>query len=161
MKHWKNPGKHNINKVYEALSAVVDDRIELIDNTHAKCHSSTGSKYYTLSWTADFSAMMSDDNAAFYNGDLSYPMIAVMLETDRISYDKEAAKLLGGIIWKDVNKKTRNNWDLSVFMVLKDLKEKGMDTSVIKTEAERIFALVQAMKVEYLGDKVPQPPEGY
>jgi hypothetical protein len=157
MKIWKQP---HINKVYEALTAVSTGRLELLSDRRAKCHASAGNKSYDVSWTADFSEMMSNDNSAFYKGELSYPMIAVMLATGRIAYDHKLAAHLAGVIWKDINTKTGNNWGASVDLVLAGLGESGVDTKSVQVEAERIYMLVCDMKVEKTL-VYARPPVGY
>lgn len=69
---WKHP---SITKIYEALGAVADGRVEVSSNT-AKVYSSSRNKYYDIVYDPDKNQIMSNDNSSFYKGELGYPSIA-------------------------------------------------------------------------------------
>ena len=67
-------------KIYEALGAVADKRLEITGNT-AKVYSSSKGKFYTVTYDSATNAIMSNDNACYFVGYLGYPAIAYLLQT--------------------------------------------------------------------------------
>ena len=68
---WEHPP---IIKIYEALGAVADNRVELSENT-AKVFSSSGNKFYDVSYDRDSNSIMTNDNGSYWKGYLGYPAI--------------------------------------------------------------------------------------
>ena len=58
---WNHPSK---TKMYEALGAVADGRIEISGN-NGKCYSSSGNKYYDITFDPESYKIMSNDNISF------------------------------------------------------------------------------------------------
>ena len=155
---WSTPP---ISKTYEALGAIGDNRIEIIDGKNeAKIYSSSRNKFYTVTWNDDLTQMMCNDNSAYFKGELSYPMIAILMLKDKVEYDSQLPEMLKGIKWKEINIKVKNKFDKLVEFVLEELTQKGTDVEFLKTEITKIEEQVGKMKVEYLGKKV-FPPKGY
>lgn len=148
---WKQP---HINKIYEALSAIADDRITLdLEQNKAKVYSTSGNKYYTVEYNREQLSIMSDDNSAYYTDTLSYPMIAMLMLLGEIAYDSNLLPYLKDIKWKDLNQKYKNDYDKSTNEVLQRLKSQGIDTDWIKSEIEKIYKSVIALKLSQFGEK--------
>lgn len=154
---WKTP---HINKVYEALSAIADKRIQLISDTEAKSTSTSGGKTYTITYDPTTGAMMSDDNSAYWAEIISYPMIAFLMITNRLDYDKKYLPYMENIKWKDINQKFKNDLDKSTDYVLVDLKSKGYLVEDLMTEVNRIYAIICNLKIEQFGPK-KKPSDAY
>ena len=150
MNYWNKP---HISKVYEALTAIADGRLKMISETSAKCFSSTHNKFYSIEYDPQTAAFMSNDNTAWYTGSLSYPMIAFLMLNEKISYNHEIAEKLKGIEWKVINQRYKNDYDSAISYVLNDLRKKGIEIDLIKTEAGRIFKILSDMKIGILGVK--------
>ncbi len=157
-KSWLKPKDEHI--IYEALSAIADNRFELIDECNAKCTSTSKGKFYSIQYDKSLNAIMSNDNMAYYRGEVSYPMVAMLLVIGAFEYDKTILEALKEIPWKDINQRNKNDYMRSVEEVLRDLETKGIDVEKIKTETQRIFVWVMGLKLKYLGDKVV-PPNAY
>lgn len=155
---WKSPRDRHI--IYEALSAIADNRFEHIDEKSSKCTSTSRGKFYTVVFDRASMSMMSNDNMAFYNDELSYPMVAMLLTREVLHYDTSIVEHLKGIKWKDLNQANKNDYMKSVMEVLKALKEKGIDIERIDNEASRIFEEVKKLKLSCLGTKA-SPPKAY
>ena len=154
---WKKP---HISKIYEALTAFADSRIELISPNKAKCYSSSGNKYYEVEYNPITESIMSNDTSAYYTDSLSYPMIAFLMLAGRIDYDKRLKKVLRGIRWKDINQKFDNNYDKAIGYVLGQLRNRGVDVVFVRKEIKKIYRKVCSLKLGQLGDK-KLPPKGY
>jgi len=90
---WKNPP---IIKIYEALGSVVEERLEISDDT-AKCYSSSGNKFYDITYSAEQKAIMVNDNGSYWNGYLGYPAIAFLLQTGVLEYTEDYASYFKNI----------------------------------------------------------------
>lgn len=156
MAEWKIPPKA---KIYEALSAIADDRVKIIGDTKAEVISSSGNKTYLIEWSDDFSKITSNDNASYWQGYLGYPILAVLLTLDRLQYKKEIANHLAGVYWKKINTKYKNDWDRAVEAVLESLREKGSDIESINAEVDNIMEQVNNLSLEKLPSR-QTPPKG-
>ena len=94
--------KPPIAKVYEALTAIVSNRVEMMDDK-AIVHSSTLEKSYQVCW--DKNKYSSTDNASVWQGYPGYPIIAVLF-------------LQGRLPWNDINKKYKRDYDKAIQEVL-------------------------------------------
>jgi hypothetical protein len=154
---WEKP---HISKIYEALTAIADERIELIDKNHAKCYSSSKGKYYEIEFDPKTNSISSNDNTAFYTGSISYPMIAYFMLIGKISYDKDLISIMKGIHWKDINQKFKNNYDKAIESILNQLSEDGHDVEKVESAIQEIYEDVS--RLQLIGPDIKkQPPVGY
>ena len=153
---WKLPP---IIKIYEALGCVADGRIE-VDGNSAKVHSSSGNKYYIVSYDPNTSAIMCNDNGSFWQGYLGYPAISYLLKNGVIPYTASLANLLRDIAWKDVNTKFKNDWDKTEKYCQSIVMERGGDLPALLKEIESIYNYLKANPFSLLGKKT-KPPSGY
>ena len=110
-----------IAKVYEALTAIASNRIELKD-TKALVYSSDGKKSYKVEWYEN--QYSSNDNATFWQGYPGYPVIAVLLSQEKIPYNKDLVPYLKDINWHELNEKYKRKYDEAIAYVLDSLDEK-------------------------------------
>ena len=155
METWKLPPKA---KIYEAMSAVADNRIKITGTTSAEVISSSHDKTYTVVWSEDLTRITSNDNASYWQGYLGYPIVAVLMMRGDITFDSRIAEHLKGIPWKDINKRFRNDYEKAVDSVLSSLEERGVDTGLLTAEIERIMAQLGHLSLKKL-PKGAQPPK--
>ena len=153
---WKKP---HISKIYEALTAIADDRIE-INGNKAKCYSSTGDKFYDIQYDPINGGIMSNDNSAYYTYSLSYPMIAYLMLINKIPYEKKLLDILKDICWNDINKSFKNDYDKSIKLVLGELKSEGEDIDFVRNEIQKIYNLVCKLEIKTFG-KLQKPVKGF
>jgi hypothetical protein len=151
---WKCP---SVTKVYEALGAVVDGRIEVFGNV-GKCYSSSGNKYYDITFDPKSNAIMSNDNTSYWTGELGYPAVAFLLKNGVLKYDDNLASPLKGVAWKDINQKFKNDFDAALEYVLKDM-ETNMKEELGKY-AKVLVEEIEKLNLKELGEKAI-PPKGY
>lgn len=144
-------------KIYEALSALADDRIE-ISGDFAKVLSSSRNKFYTVNYSPESKAIMVNDNASFYKGYLGYPAVAYLLKVGEITFDKQVLTHLRDIPWKDLNQKFKNNFEKAVEFALRDLPVD--DRARLESEVDSIYEQLIAQRYDMLGQKT-KPPTGY
>ncbi len=144
MQPWKMPPKA---KVYEALSAVADGRVEILGPLEAQVTSSGGDKTYKVRWSEDGRAITSSDPASLFQGYIGYPIIAVLLATGRLTFDLELAAVLAGVPWKTLNDRHKRDYDAAVDEVLRERPGQAAD---LRQVAGDIFRELEAMKLERL-----------
>lgn len=145
---WKPP---HISKVYEALSAIADKRIQLVSENTAHVTSTSRGKFYTVTYEPTTSSIMSNDNTAFYTKSISYPMIALLMLKEVIDYNPTLLSPLQNIPWKDLNQQHDNNYDQSISYYFTHLFPTNLDSKLFKTEVSSIYQQVFALQLNFLG----------
>lgn len=90
-----------VEKVYEAWTALADDRYDLSPEALI-VRSSDGSKEYRVTWD-DEGRYRSNDNATFWQGYAGYPVIMALMLQGRVPFNGEVAAWFKGIPWKALN----------------------------------------------------------
>lgn len=151
---WGNPP---IIKIYEALGSVADGRIEVSGNT-AKVYSSSGNKYYDISYSPEEGAVMANDNGSYWKGYLGYPAIAFLFKVGVLEYKPRMAALLKGVKWKDINQKFKNDFEKTLAHIEDSLNEdekRELSAYTLKIDAD-----IANLNLSMFGPKT-KPPEGY
>lgn len=123
-----------IAKVYEALTAIASNRIELKED-EAIVYSSDGKKSYKVEWYEN--QYSSNDNATFWQGYPGYPVIAVLLLQEKISCNKDLVSYLKDINWHELNEKYKRKYDEVIAFVLDSLEEEIKEAIV--QEVQNIY----------------------
>lgn len=129
-----------IVKVYEALGAIADRRVELRQDGSGLVRSSAGDKTYTVEVGADGREIAANDNASYWQGYLGYPAIAVLICRGLCAPDADVLQALAAIPWNEINRRNRNDWDRTVAEVERRAAEKGYDLAKIRAAADSILA---------------------
>ena len=153
---WKLPPKI---KIYEALGTLAGGRIEMVGDA-AKVYSSSGNKFYTVTFDPSTSSIMANDNGSFWQGYLGYPAIAYLMQMGVITYNEKYSEALKGIAWKDVSAKFKNDFDKTINYVHELLNERGVDLREFESEIENIFEQIKKLDLSFLSLKT-KPPKGY
>lgn len=136
MSPWKMPPKA---KVYEALSAVADKRVSITGDTTAQVQSSSHDKTYDVEWSEDISEITSNDNASYWQGYIGYPIIAVLMQIGKLSFNSQIAERLADIPWKLVNEQFKRDYDKAINHILDGIEAKGGNRTEIIQEVEKIY----------------------
>jgi len=134
---WKMPP---LAKIYEALGAMVDGRVQLEDPRHGTVLSSDHSKIYRVEISADGREISCDDNASYWQGYLGYPAIAVMLMQGLCTLKAEVINELRGVAWKELNRRFHNDYERTIAEVLRRAEERGFDSKLIVAQAEAVLS---------------------
>ena len=145
MAAWKMPP---IAKVYEALGAIGDGRVKLLDTNRAEVKSSDGAKNYTVLTSDDCRTIAANDNASFWQGYLGYPAIAVLIARKVLTAGRNAIDALRDVAWKELNKKTRNDYAKTIATIELRMVERGINPAGIREECERVLKSLRALKPE-------------
>lgn len=90
-------------KVLEALGAIADGRVNVIDDKRCKVTSSEGNKIYDVYIDIDKGFAYSNDNGTMYRNYIGYPIISFLMLKKLIPFDSEIASKLKDIKWKTLN----------------------------------------------------------
>lgn len=154
--NWKMPP---IAKIYEALSAVADSRVRLVGPQKAEVDSSSKDKTYIVEWSADGKEIISNDNASYWQGYIGYPIVAVLITTERIPCDPQLTSLLVGVHWNKINKQHKNKYDQAVASVLDALEAEGKKTEPLVVAVKSIYSSLQNLGLKKLTGR-RRPPSG-
>jgi hypothetical protein len=145
MSTWKMPPKA---KIYEALSAVADQRVTITGPTTAQVQSSSRDKIYDVEWSEDIREITSNDNASQWQGYIGYPIIAVLLKIGKLSFNIHIAELLAGVLWKVINDQFKRDYDKAINHVLDQIEEKGGNRTEIAQEVEKIYEQLSTLGLQ-------------
>lgn len=143
-----------IEKIYEAYSAIADERIK-IEEDKFYVTSSDYSKFYTITKTE--TTYISNDNMSYWKQTIGYPIIAIMMVTGKIDYNKEVIRYFKDINWKKINTEYKNDYVKVAQIILDSMKDKGVDVDFIKTETEIVYNQVKKLELTYIKSKIFPP----
>lgn len=126
-----------LEKVYEAWTAIIDNRVSLFED-YALVSSSDGAKKYTVRFEGD--TYSSDDNATYWRGYPGYPVLAVLMLQGKLPYNKEEAEKFRKINWTETNKKFKNNYSAAVKYVE---KERDIDSGKASEAANKVMEALE------------------
>ena len=136
---------------------MADGRIEVKGNT-AKVYSSSGNKFYDVTYDAEAKAIMTNDNGSYWKGYLGYPAVTYLLKIGVLEYKEDLANLLKEIKWKDINQKFKNDFDKTLAHIEESLDETQRET--LSEYTRDIEKKILELDLDLFGPK-QEPPEGY
>lgn len=145
-------------KVYEALGALGDSRVRILDEEHAQVTSSEGDKTYQVEIRNGGREVSSNDNASYWQGYVGYPAIAVLLHRGLIPAPAKAAQALAGIPWNEMNQRFKRDYSKTMAEVERKLKQDGHDPVAIRADAEAVMEALRSL-VPYRGKRLRPPRE--
>lgn len=139
---WKMPP---LIKVYEALGALGDGRVRILDEEHAQVTSSEGDKTYQVETRHDGREVSSNDSASYWQGYVGYPAIAVLLRRGLIAIPAKATQALAGIPWNELNRRFKRDYSKTLAEVEGKLKQAGYDPDAILAEANAVLEALRSL----------------
>lgn len=146
-------------KVYEALGCLADGRLRE-EKGEIRVYSSSGNKFYIVSYDAKQNAIMTNDNGTYWKGYMGYPAIAFLMSIGKIQFQEKHSVALKDIPWKDVNTKNKNDFEKTKKDVHKIVVERGFDLNEFKSDVKNIMQQIVDLGMEKLGKRM-RPPNGY
>jgi hypothetical protein len=152
---WKMPP---LIKAYEAIGALGDGRVRIVDEHCALVTSSDASKTYEVE-TADANReISSNDNASYWQRYLGYPAIAALLARGLYKPRAESLDALKDIPWKELNRRFRNDYQKTLSEITRLAASRGYQPEAIKAEAEAVIEAVKKL-APYQGKRRRPPAE--
>lgn len=155
MARWKLPPRA---KVFEAFTAVADDRVRLTGRDSATVVSSGGDRTYDVEWSEDGLTIVANDNASYWQGYLGYPILAVLLVRAELRADAGAVAALAGVPWHDLNKRFKRDYDAAVAHVLGGLPPGGPDAVAVGRAVDGVMDQLAALDLRRAG-RGRRPPK--
>lgn len=140
-----------VEKIYEALSAIADDRVKFITEEGclmptaqgvAKVTSSDGKKTYTVTWQGE--DYTSNDNATYWQGYAGYPVIAVLMLQGRLPLDRNIAELFKDINWTELNASHKRDYAAALDEVM---QQRHIDRNAVDGVVQETYSLLGALPV--------------
>ena len=147
----KNPP---LSKIYEALCAVADQRIDMRAD-RAYVLSSDQAKRYTVKFLEN--GYSSNDNATLWQHYPGYPILAVMMMQGQLKIHEERLSWFRAVNWKQLNTKYKNQYDKAIAEFLEPFSE--AIRSQIEDEVECVFHQLESMELTIKGNREPRNPQ--
>jgi hypothetical protein len=150
-KPWKLPPPI---KIYEALGAIADGRVELINELQAKVTSSSGYKIYEVLFNPDTGELSVNDNGSYYQGYVGYPALALLMIQGLLPFDKTLSSALKGIHWKQLNQENKNDFNKTVAHLFTLAPQRELEAY-----AQAVLDALSTLKL-LRPAVIPKPPSG-
>ena len=128
-------------KVYEAFTAIADERVRMKDD-HAEVDSSNDDKTYTVRWKGN--VYTSDDPATYWQQYPGYPVIAVWILQGLLQADRHVIMHTSDIPWHDLNDSNKRNYAAALKEALQDNEYE----EEILAEGEKVNEQIKDLDVE-------------
>jgi len=136
-------------KVLEALGAIADGRIKIIDGYRAQVVSSEGDRIYDVYVDVSKGQAYSNDNGTKYRGYVGYPIIALLMIKGVIPFYRDVAEALKGIPWRELNEKYKKY--AIVESIVKDIaRKRGISPSYIDLVISRVLSTLKTLRLKLL-----------
>ena len=138
-----------IAKVYEAYSALADDRI-VVKEQEALVDSSDYAKTYTVRFHDD--EVSSNDNATVWQ---HYPILAVWMKLGILSVNWNILPAFAGINWKKRNTEHKNRYEEVIEEFLLECEEQGYACEDIRSCMQETLEAVAKLPYTIKGNRAP------
>ena len=142
-----------IEKVYEAYSAIADERVKLsAGESSSVVESSDRQKTYTVTWAEN--TYTSNDNASYWQGYAGYPIIAVLMLQGKLPLDRAVEEHFRGIDWHQLNEKHKRDYAAAA---QEAIAAKGFDPNEARDAAEEVMAGLRTLDIVVKRGKLRPP----
>ena len=138
-------------KILEALSAIGDGRIYVLDEKRARVVSSDGSREYNVYTDLERRLAYSDDNGTRFRNYIGYPIIAFLMLKGVLPFDKRLAEALRGIPWRELNEKFKS-YAIVENIVKKIAKERGVEPHELDAFIAKVMDKLRKIELIYLSN---------
>ena len=141
-----------IAKVYEAYSALADDRI-VVKEQEALVDSSDYAKTYTVRFHDD--EVSSNDNATVWQHYPGYPILVVWMKLGILSVNWNILPAFAGINWKKRNTEHKNRYEEVIEEFLSECEEQGYACEDIRSCMQETLEAVAKLSYTIKGNRAP------
>jgi len=138
-----------IEKIPEAYSAIVDNRVELKEN-YAIVTSSDKTKSYEVRWQEN--TYYSNDSATYWQGYPGYPVIAVLMLQNKLSLNQNISKYFKGINWHELNQKYKRDYASALNSIMTDFSDEIK--AEINNEINKVYEEIKNLGIILTKKKV-------
>lgn len=134
-----------IEKVYEAYSAIADNRVTLFEG-YSVVLSSNGAKNYTVLW--DETTYYSNDNATYWQGYAGYPVIAVLMLQGKLPLNMDIANMFADINWTEINAAAKRDYAKAVDEIFSQRQYDTDTKNKARAEAASVHEALTKLNIE-------------
>lgn len=134
-----------IEKIYEAYSALADNRIN-VERNMAYVDSSDGTKRYKAEWVEDMYS--STDNATYWQGYTGYPVIGILILQKKLKLDESIIPYFSGVNWNELNQKHKRDYRAVLLEVFEQKKLSKGEMEKIENMTQQVFEQLQDIDIK-------------
>lgn len=131
-----------IEKIPEAYSAIIDNRVEITDNI-AIVKSSDLKKVYTVKWNDN--TYYSNDNSTYWQNYPGYPVIAILMLQDKLPLNLKVAEYFKNINWHTLNEQNKRDYKKSVEDILEEVS--ATEKEKIYEEINKVYQTLESLNI--------------
>lgn len=131
-----------IEKIPEAYSAIIDNRVEITDNI-AIVKSSDLKKVYTVKWNDN--TYYSNDNSTYWQNYPGYPVIAILMLQDKLPLNFKIAEYFKDINWHTLNEQNKRDYKKSVEDILEEVS--ATEKEKIYEEINKVYQTLESLNI--------------
>lgn len=132
----RNPPKI---KVLEALGAIADGRVKLINEEECEVISSEGDRKYKVFLKG--SEVYSDDNGTKFRNYVGYPIISCLMIKGLLSFNEKYSNALKGIPWRKLNEEYKK-YEKVEEIVFKISSERGISKAELESFIKTVISQI-------------------
>jgi hypothetical protein len=133
-------------KILEALGAVADGRIKILDEYRAQVVSSEGDRTYDVYVDLSRKIVDSSDNGTVFRGYIGYPIISVLMIKRVLPYNERLAEGLKGIRWRELNERYKS-YALVEKLIKEQLARKGFSLEEIDRYVDEVMKSLEKIRL--------------
>lgn len=140
-------------KVFEALGCIADGRVRMVERggvIKAKVISSTGERSYKVVISLGDRRSYSDDNGTLLRGYVGYPIVAVLMVTGVLPYDRRMSEALKGIKWKKLNERYKR-YAIVEWIIKKMAERRGVRKEELDRFADGVMDALRNLGLQFDG----------
>ncbi|WP_054842186.1 hypothetical protein [Vulcanisaeta distributa] len=132
-------------KVLEALGALADGRVEVINDKEAVVKSSDGTRMYKVYVDVSRREVDSTDNGTVHRGGyVGYPIISFLMVKKLLPINEGLMQSLKGIPWRRLNEEYRSY--ARVMEVI--IKDKGLNENEVNKYIDQVLSMLRRMNLK-------------
>lgn len=142
-----------LEKIYEAYSAIADNRVTMGENK-AEVISSNLAKTYLVTWREN--TYTSSDSATYWQGYPGYPVLAVLMLQGRLPLNRETAGRFGEINWTQLNARHKANYAAAVDEISAE-RIPASEAEPIRQEVRQVYETLSKLELTIKRGKYRPP----
>ena len=134
-----------MEKIYEAYSALADQRVSMGDGT-ASGTSSDGAKSYRVEWQDN--TYSSTDNATLWQGYPGYPVISILILQKKLTVEQGIISRFADVNWNSLNKKHKRDYRAALLEVFEQKQFTEEEIRQTEEATKQVFEQLEGLGID-------------